>query len=196
MMAMPRACASRIGASLAIALLAAGCGGSAPETFDLSSAPVSTAHKLRAQIEIREPTASLDLDSQRILVRTGPEAVAYLSGAQWSDRLPALVQARLVQTFQNAHLFQSVGRAGAGITANYSLDLDIRAFELDAKGAQANVDIAAKIVDSRSGRVLAARIFTMQAPAAGTSGAAASAALNGALANVMTQIVAFTAAQV
>jgi cholesterol transport system auxiliary component len=196
MMAMSRARAFKIGAALSAALLAAACGGSAPETFDLSSASVPAAHKLRAQIAVREPLASLDLNSQRILVRTSPETVAYLSGAQWSDRLPTLVQTRLVQTFQNAHLLESVGRAGAGFAANYSLELDIRAFELDAKNSQANVDISAKIVDDRGGRIVAAKIFTMQVPAAGTSGAEASRALNVALSAVMTQIVAFTAAAV
>jgi cholesterol transport system auxiliary component len=193
-MAMPRACA--LGLTLAAGLFLTACGGSAPETFDLSSVSVPPVHKLRAQVAIREPLASLDLDSQRILVRTSPETVAYLSGAQWSDRLPTLVQTRLVQSFQNAHLMESVGRSGAGFAANYSLELDIRAFELDSKSAQANVDIAAKIVDDRGGRIVAARIFNAQTPAAGTSGAQASAALNAALSSVMTQIVAFTAAQI
>ena len=156
----------------------------------MSAASVPGAHRLRAQIAIREPVASLDLDGQRILVRTGPETVAYLSGAQWSDRLPTLIQTRLVQTFQNAHLLQ-VGRAGGGVAADYNLELDIRAFELDAKAVQADVDIAAKIVSITGGHVVAARIFKMQVPAGGTSGAQATAALNIALSAVMTQIVAF-----
>jgi cholesterol transport system auxiliary component len=190
--------AARIALALAGALMLAACGGSAPETFDLNSASVrpAEAHKLRAQLSIREPVASLDLDTQRILVRTGPESLAYLSGAQWSDRLPALVQSRLVQTFQNAHLLQSVGRAGSGLAADYSLELDIRAFELDAKAIQANVDIAAKIMETRSGRIVATRIFKSQVPAAGTSGPQASAALDAALSNVMAQIVAFASAQI
>jgi cholesterol transport system auxiliary component len=196
MMIMLDARAARIALSLAAALTLAACGGSAPETFDLTSPAVQPehAHKLRAQLSIREPTASFDLDSQRILVRTGPEQVAYLSGAQWSDRLPTLVQSRLVQTFQNAHLLQSVGRAGTGLQADYSLELDIRNFELDAKAVQANVDIAGKIVDSRSGRIVATRIFKTQVAAAGTSGPQASAALDAALSQAMTQIVAFAAA--
>jgi cholesterol transport system auxiliary component len=185
----------RLGLGLAAALVAASCGGAPPETFDLSAAAVPGAHRLRGQIAIREPVAALDLDGQRILVRTGPETVAYLSGAQWSDRLPTLIQTRLVQTFQNAHLLQ-VGRAGGGVAADYSLELDIRAFELDAKAVQADVDIAAKIVSITGGRVVAARIFKMQVPAGGTSGAQATAALNTALSAVMTQIVAFVSAAI
>ena len=186
----------RLCLGLGAALAVASCGGAPPETFDLSAASVPGAHRLRAQIAIREPVASLDLDGQRILVRTGPETVAYLSGAQWSDRLPTLIQTRLVQTFENAHLLQSGARAGGGVAADYSLELDIRAFELDAKAVQADVDIAAKIVSNTGGRVVAARIFKMQVPAGGTSGAQASAALNTALSAVMTQIVAFVSAAI
>jgi cholesterol transport system auxiliary component len=195
MMAMSSARACKISLALSVSLLAAACGGSAPETFDLSAASVPEVHKLRKQIAIREPLTSLELDSQRILVRTSPETVAYLTGAQWSDRLPTLIQTRLVQTFQNAHLSGSVGRAGAGFSSSYSLELDVRAFELDAKSVAGIVDIAAKIVDDRGGRIVASRIFRMEVPSAGTSGVQASVALNTALSAVMTQIVAFTAAQ-
>jgi cholesterol transport system auxiliary component len=191
-----KARASRSGLALAAALMLAACGGSSPETFDLSAATVPAARTMRAQISIRLPTASLDLDSQRILVRTAPDTVAYLAGAQWSDQLPALVQTRLLQTFENAHLIRSVGRAGAGVIADYSLELDIRAFELDAKALQANVDIAVKIVAAGSGRVVGAQIFKTQVPAAGTGGAEATAALNAALSTVMKQIVAFASAQI
>ncbi len=192
----PNARALRISVALTVTLLVASCGGSALETFDLSAASPPSAHRLRAQIAVREPTASLDLDGQRILVRTGPETLAYLAGAQWSDRLPSLVQTRLVQTFQNAHLLQSVARAGGGIAADYSLELDIRAFELDAKAVQANVDIAAKIVTTTGGRVIAAQIFKTQVPAAGTGGPAAARALDAALSATMKQIVAFTTAKI
>jgi cholesterol transport system auxiliary component len=180
----------------AAVLLVGACSGPPPQTFDLSAASPPPEHRLRAQIAVREPIASPDLDSQRILVRTGPDTVAYLAGAQWSDRLPALVQSRLVQTFQNARLLRSVARAGSGPAADYSLELDLRAFELDVADAQANVDIAAKIIAVDSGRVVAAKIFKTQTPATGTDGPAAATALNTALTAVMAEIVAFTVAQI
>lgn len=186
----------RNGLAATAVVFVAGCASAPPETFDLTAASLAPAHKLRAQIAIREPVASLDLDSQRILVRTGPETIAYLAGAQWSDRLPSLVQTRLVQTFQNAQLLRSVARAGSGPAADYSLELDIRAFELDVPAAQANVDIAAKIVAATSGRVIAAQIFKTRVAASGTDGAQATRALNAALSTVMAEIVAFTTAHI
>jgi len=167
----------------------AACASAPPETFDLS-ASIARA-RLRAPLAIREPVASLDLDSQRILVRTGPDTVAYMAGAQWSDRLPALVQSRLVQTFQNAKQLRFVGRAGAGFSADYEMEIDIRAFELNVPRGQAVIDMAVKIVNARSGRVAAAQIFTAEAPASGTGSANAVTALNTALASVMAKIAAF-----
>jgi cholesterol transport system auxiliary component len=182
---------------LIVAWALAGCSGSTPQTFDLSAAIASPQRQTGAQLAVREPSASLDLDSQRILVRTGPETVAYLSGAQWSDRLPALVQNRLVQTFQDAKMLRSVSAASVGLAADYSLQLDIRAFELDVSRGEAVIDIAAKIVaESGGGRVIAARIFRNSAPAGGDSGRDAAAALNAALAPVMKQIVAFAASAI
>jgi cholesterol transport system auxiliary component len=179
-----------VAAGLAAGILTlAGCASAPPETFDLSAS--SAKARLRAPLAIREPVASLDLDSQRILVRTGPETVAYMAGAQWSDRLPALVQTRLVETFQNAKQLRYVGRAGAGFSAEYEMELDIRSFELDTSTGQAHVDIAAKIVSAGAGRVVAAQIFTAQTPASGTGAVEAVRALNVALASVMARVAAF-----
>ncbi len=181
---------ARVAAAVGVFLLLASCaGGAAPVTFDLSAARPAPARALRGQLQIPEPIATTDLDSDRILVRTGPQEVATLAGAKWSDRLPLLVQARLTQTFENANLLRQVGRR-ATATADYDLDIDIRAFELDPAQSRVEVDFAVKVV-AVDGRVVAAQIFTAEAPVASTDGAAVSAALNGALSSVMTRIVAF-----
>lgn len=149
---------------------------------------------MTARLRISEPIAGADLDSDRILVRTSPQEVATLAGAKWADRLPLLVQSRLTQTFENANLLRQVGdRATA--SADYELNVDIRAFELDVAQSRVEVDLAVKIVTAVGGRVVAAQIFTAEAPVASTSGAAVSAALDDALSSVMTRIVAFAAAR-
>ena len=143
-------------------------------------------------MRIAEPIAGLDLDSERILVRTGPQEVATLAGAKWSDRLPLLVQSRLTQTFENADLLRQVSRR-ATTTADYDLDIDIRKFELDVAQSRVEVDLAAKIVSVGSGRVVAAQIFTADAPVDLDRRRDVAAALDGALSSVMTRIVAFVA---
>ncbi len=69
-------------AAIALGLLLASCaGGSVVDTFDLSAARPAPARPMRAQLQVNEPIAGSDLDSDRILVRTGPQEVATLAGA-------------------------------------------------------------------------------------------------------------------
>ncbi len=184
---------ARAAAAIAAVLLLASCaGGPAEDTFDLRAPAPAPARPLRGQLRVAEPLAGIDLDSQSILVRTGRQGVAALAGAKWSERLPLLVQSRLTQTFENARLLGQVGQRPTS-TADYELDIDIRAFDLDADRSRVEVDFAVKIVATASGRVLAAEIFTDEEPVASTGGAEVSAALDGALSSVMPRIVAFVA---
>jgi cholesterol transport system auxiliary component len=180
---------------LGLALALAACSSdSALPNFDLSPAYVSTRHPLQADLVVSEPFGPLVLDTKRILVRSGPETLAYLTDGEWSDRLPALIQARLVETLKNADLMPAGPRGDAA--PDYALELEIRHFELDASSRQGVVEIAAKIVRARDGRIVAERVFKDAAPSGGTSGAEATAALNKALSEVMAQIAAFVAVRV
>jgi cholesterol transport system auxiliary component len=179
-------------AAAALTLALAACAGGAPSTiFDLTAAKPPAARPLRAQLRVAQPVATADLDSDRILVRETPLTLATLSGARWPDTLPSLLRARIVQSFQNAGLTRSL--AGGGATAEYELDLDIRAFELEAQKAQVHIDVAAKIVALASGRVAAVDIFALRAPVASTDPGAVVPALDQAASTVMARIVAFAA---
>lgn len=182
--------------ALGCALLLAACGSSPLATFDLS-APVAgvKARSARGVLVIPEPTAPAPADSDRIVVRTAPSAVAVIKGAQWTERLPRLLQSRLIQTFENAKLLRSVSRPGDGVTPDRALAWEVRRFEMDAATGQAVVDIAVKVLDS-SGRVLAGQIFTAQAPGDANQGATASLALDAASNQVLREIVAWASARV
>ena len=179
--------------ALPLALPLAACGGAPLDTYDLNAARLAPTHALSARVRITEPLAALDLDGDRILVRTGSQQVAALAGAKWPDRLPLIVQARLTQSFQNAGLTRQVSRNPAA--ADYVLDLDIRRFELNVARSRVEIDIAAKLV-STSGGVAAAEIFTADAAVASTGPATVAAAMDGALSSVMKRIVAFVAAKI
>jgi cholesterol transport system auxiliary component len=184
------------GSALGCALLLAGCGASPLATFDLS-APVAgvKARSARGVLVIPEPAAPAPADTDRIVVRTGPSAVAVIKGAQWTERLPRLLQSRLIQTFENAKLLRSVSRPGDGVSPDRALAWDVRRFEMDTATGQAVVDISVKILDS-SGRVLAGQIFTAQAPGDANQGATASLALDTASNQVLRQIVAWASGRV
>jgi ABC-type uncharacterized transport system auxiliary subunit len=142
---------------------------------------------------VPEPTASITLDSQRILVRTsGGEGPASGSG-QWSDNLPKLVQQKVVQSFENANYLQAVARPLEGLSADYQLLLDIRSFELTiSTNSMANVEFSAKILGDK-GRIVNARIFRATVHAEVTDAAGAAAALDEAFGKVAAELVRWTA---
>jgi cholesterol transport system auxiliary component len=173
-------------------LLLAAC--SAPlATYDLTPADGFAARAGRGQLAVLLPDATLPADSDRIVVRTNPQSVAYLSGAQWADKLPTLVQSRLIESFQNAHLLRAVGRPG--MLADFSLQTSVRRFELDAARGEAVVEIAAQIIGP-SGRIVGGRLFAANVATPSSDPAAVAPALDAALAEVMREIVIWTAPRI
>jgi cholesterol transport system auxiliary component len=185
-----------------LALALAGCSGGlgglvtkSPGTaYDLTAAnsfsrPVGRG---RGQLVIAEPSALGPLESDRILVRPAPGELAQLGDAQWEERLPRLVQARLVESFQNARRMR-VGRPSDKIATDFALLTDLRVFEVSAADGTAQVEIAAKIVNERSGRIVAARVLRATVPAQATQGAGAVAAINEAFGQVATELVLWVA---
>ena len=178
---------------LSFSLLAA-CSSAPKATYDLSAADGGlSARAGRGQLAVLLPEATLPANSDRIVVRPSPQAVAYLTGAQWADTLPSLVQSRLIESFQNAHLLRKVGRPG--MLADYSLQTNIRRFELDAARSEAIVEISAQIID-KSGRIIAGRLFSDSVPVASADPAAVAAGLDAALSQVMRGIVIWTAPKI
>ncbi|HXE25415.1 MAG TPA: ABC-type transport auxiliary lipoprotein family protein [Roseiarcus sp.] len=182
---------SKLAVAGALAFALIGCaGGPPPNMYDLSAARPPPVRAVRAQFRVGQPTATADLDSDHILVREG-QSLATLAGARWPQPLPALFRARLAQSFQNAGLARFID--GPAANANYEVDLDIRAFELDAEAKEVHVDVAAWIVSLGSGRIVADQIFTLRTPVASTGASDVAAAMDQAASTVMTEIVAFVA---
>ncbi|MGI8569654.1 MAG: ABC-type transport auxiliary lipoprotein family protein [Methylocella sp.] len=179
-------------AGLPFHLLAA-CSSAPRVTYDLTPAEGFAARGGRGQLAVLLPDAILPADSDRIVVRTNPQSVAYLFGAQWADKLPSLVQSRLIESFQNAHLLRAAGRPG--MLADVSLQTSIRRFELDAARGAAIVEISAQIIGP-SGRITGARIFAANVPAPSSDPAVVAAALDAALAQIMREIVIWTAPKI
>lgn len=170
-------------------LLLAGCGGgSAPTTYDLSAPrDFGRIGGGGGVLIVAQPTAVQALDSDRLIVKDSSGALSFLGGAQWADRVPNLVQTRLIQTFENGSRIAAVGRPGERIVPDFQLNTDIRAFNIDAASGQAVVEITAKLIGDRSGKVQRAKLFSARVPA-GSEGAGAAQALDQALSQVLIQI--------
>jgi phospholipid/cholesterol/gamma-HCH transport system substrate-binding protein len=153
-------------------------------TFSLSAANgFATPHgPLRAGLVIAEPTATARLQTQRFLFADGEEGTGDFANAQWSDSLPALVQAKLLQSFENYDIAHAPLRAD-NLTDNLSkgglrLLIDLRQFDISgAPTPRASISLSAKLVDG-SGHLQAARIFEQSAPMENLTPASAAVAFN------------------
>lgn len=179
--------------------LASGCAllapaGPAPTTYELSAVPRSgNLGRTGAKLSVREPRAIKLLDSERIVFRPSPANATYYANAQWTDRLPRLIEARLVESFARAGV-RTVTRSTDGLSVDYQLLTEVRDFSvIEAGGGQvAQVAIYAQIVADREGRVITGQLIEARAPVAGSDTPAGIAALDDALAAALTDVVRWT----
>jgi cholesterol transport system auxiliary component len=132
-----------------------------------------------------------------MLITTSEGALNYLPGGQWSDRLPKLLQVRLIEAFENANRIAGVGRPGNRLVPSAQINSEIRRFGIEEKTGEAVIEIAVKIVDDRSGQIIAGEIFTSRVSAPnGNTAAGASVALDAAGQGIMRQIVAWVSRRI
>jgi cholesterol transport system auxiliary component len=187
------------------ALLLPGCaalpgGGPAPlDTYDLTSAAAQADGPRRTgtQVLVAEPAALKVLDGENVVIRPSAGTVEFLKGAQWADRLPRIVQARLAETMQASGRYGGVGKPGEGLAIDYQIVTEIRAFEVRIDGSpRADVRLYVKILNDRNGVVRAARSFQAQAPVSGAGNDAYVGALDSAFTQVSREIVSWVASTI
>ena len=166
-----------------------------PPTYDLSAATDFTGltQTIPAQLVVGDVAALLVFDTQKIQTRAAAGTYAALPDAQWADTLPRLLQAKLLQSFENARQVGSVSRPIDQLTPEYRLELGIRVFEAGPEN-MAQVELAARLVSDK-GAVKAAKIFAASAPGKSAEAADIVAALDRAFRQVAGEIVRWTVAE-
>lgn len=146
----------------------------------------------RGQIVIPEPAALMSLSSDKILIAKNGSEGASIQNAQWSDNLPVLFQAKMVESFENSGYFQAVARPLDGFDADDQVVTEIRTFRIisDPEPAAA-VAFSAKIL--RGGRIAATKIFEAGVPIMATDAATATTGLNKAFQETVKQLVIWAA---
>jgi cholesterol transport system auxiliary component len=163
------------------------------DTFELSAPPLKAHGQSRRQILIAQPSALKALDGQSIVIRPPDQSIQFLKGAQWADRLPLIVQARLAETFQRSGSFAGVGKPGEGLAIDYQVIVEIRSFEVRVDGGEhAEVDLFVRLLNDRNGEVRASKSFTATAPVSGGGNQAYVQALDSAFGDAARQIVRWT----
>ena len=164
----------------------------APRTFVVSDKPA------KSQLVVPEPTALLAFDTPRIIVAEGAGESPPVDAAQWRDNIPKLLQAKLIESFENSNYVAAVARPMEGLSADYQLLIDIRNFQispaqsgtakLDTTPAVAHVQFAAKIL-GENGRIVGSRTFDAIVPERESGASGAARALNEAFGKAATDLV-------
>jgi len=164
----------------------------APRSFPASDKPA------KGQLVIPEPNAPIALDTPRIIIAPGAGESLPVDSTQWRDNIPKLLQAKLIESFENANYLSAVARPMEGLTADYQLLVEIRNFQIsptksgaaaaDSAPPVAHVEFAAKIL-GESGKIVASRTFDTKVPARETDAAGAVAALNEAFGKAASDLV-------
>jgi phospholipid/cholesterol/gamma-HCH transport system substrate-binding protein len=165
-----------------------------PTVYDLVAAKdfPSITKTIKTQVVVPDPQTVLVYDTQKILIRTSAGTYSDVQGGQWADNLPKLMQARVVQSFENANQLASVSRPIDQLEQPYRLELGIRNFQiLPEPTPTAVVEFSVRLLDDKGG-VVGARIFSMSDPAKSVQAADAVAALNEAFAKAAHELVVWT----
>ncbi|WP_083923137.1 ABC-type transport auxiliary lipoprotein family protein [Ahrensia kielensis] len=168
------------------------------DTFELSAAEVTNAQSVRrgSQILIVEPVALKALDSENIVIETSNLTIQYLSEAQWSDRLPRVVQQKIATAFDNSNKFAGIGLPGQGLAIDYQLITEIREFGVVATGNRAKVTIAVKLLNDRTGNVISSQVFSSTANAGSSVSSAYVRALDTAFKDVSEKMVVWVTTKI
>ena len=190
-------------AALCLAFALAGCStlglASTPKPDDIYDLAAPTAFdgatkRSSAQLLVPLPSASDALASEQIAVRSRGGSISYLPGVSWSDQLPPLVQTIMVRAFENSGRVKAVGKPGESLAIDDQVIVDIRAFELDVTGSpMARVTLGVKLLDERTGKVRANRVFDVTRPSASDRPKDAIAAIDQATSAAVADVVVWMA---
>ncbi|PCI87756.1 MAG: hypothetical protein COB24_04875 [Hyphomicrobiales bacterium] len=120
-------------------------------------------------LSISEPRAAVILDSDKVLVRPSPVVVQYYGDIIWADRIPKLVQRRIVQAFEDSKRVRSVAPRSDGFRSQYDLLIEIRDFHIEpslrdspavARPIRVKVTFFAKLVSETSSQVVRSQKIT------------------------------------
>lgn len=187
----------------AVALLPSACGSllpaaSPPSLYRLSAIDDFPAARpsIPVQLVVDASAADAALDTSRLALTRGPTGFDYFADVAWTDRLPALVRALLIESLDNAHRIKAVGGPNSALRADDVLTLDLRHFEAVYRGAKPprwRIEITAQLITEPARTVLAARTFRGGARAARNAMPEIVAAANSAWRGVARRIVDWTA---
>jgi cholesterol transport system auxiliary component len=150
------------------------------------------------RLVIDVPRASPGLDSSRIALVRPPVSFDYFADSAWTDRAPVVVQAALLESFENSGRLVALDRDSIEAEPDFVLRTQLRHFEAEYDRATgpplARVAIRVRLVSAGDRRIVAETAFSRSARAAANDVPNIVAALDRALGEVIDEIVAWSLA--
>lgn len=105
----------------------------APRLYVLT--PKSTFDKklpvVQWQLLVDTPVAPAGLSTARIAMQDSPYELRYFQHANWTDFAPQMVQALVIESFENSNRIVSVGREQIGMRSDFQLKSELREFQAE-----------------------------------------------------------------
>jgi phospholipid/cholesterol/gamma-HCH transport system substrate-binding protein len=162
-------------------------------TYDLRAPQnLGTVSKtIKGQLAIPEPTAVAMLETQRFLFSPAGDYPGF-ADVLWADAIPKLLQARLIESFENYDIAHAPLRVADTGQSDFQLLIDVRRFRIATDSAPAaEIGLSARIVD-KSGKIVASRLFEDAEKFGKVEPAAAVAAFNEAFGRIAKDMIAWT----
>jgi cholesterol transport system auxiliary component len=146
--------------------------GAPPKLYTLTPASdFAAGTRVAWQLLVEVPASTAALDTTRIALSRNPTSIDYFADAAWVDRAPLMLQALLVQSFENTGRITAVASDSLLLRADYILLTELRHFEAAygaAPAPTAHIELVAKLVRA-SDRAVVAQQRVDSAPAAGAN---------------------------
>lgn len=147
---------------------------------------------LDQQIVVEEPSATATVSTDQIAVQPTPLRVQYLPRARWVDRAPLIIQALLIESFENTNRVPAVGSSGIGLRADYYIATDVREFQASLSNSEdpdspleVHVRLNIKLIDAQEDRIIGSRSFSEKFIATSDEAADVAEAFDEALGDAM-----------
>lgn len=145
-------------------------------------------------LAVQRPITDQTRGSVRIVVRTAQSRLAFYPGVAWLDEMPDMVQTLLLNAFADSGRFPSVARPGTA-AAYYGLTAEVRRFDAvegPNRALRVELELQVGLVEMRSGRMIASRVFKSESAVAGSEVLALTRAFEAALSTLLTDVVGWT----
>lgn len=146
-------------------------GGTTARVYDLEPGAVPDGlPAVAGTLLVDQPFAPGNYDSNRLVVIREGGSIQLMPEMRWVERIPRMLQNDLVRAIEATGVAPVLTRQAASVRGDYLLETEIRRFGAVVDGAPSiELRLTARVIDRSGPDILAQKVFSRTAPAAGTA---------------------------